>query len=109
MSADCDALVHDGRRCGRVNRIGWRHSITASTIMKLGDLNSAGLPVHKQTVWLSGADDAVNRRHCNIFDAPVMIAAHLDSRGRSPRRMFSRTVSAMSSALCPVAILSAYT
>ena len=39
--------------------------------------------------------------------APVIIAAHLERRGRSPRRMFSRTVSAMSSALCPVAILSA--
>lgn len=36
-----------------------------------------------------------------------MIAAHLDRRGRSPRRMLSSTVSAMSSALCPVATLSA--
>lgn len=42
-----------------------------------------------------------------MHDSPVMIAAHLERRGRSPRRMFSRTVSAISSALWPVAILSA--
>ena len=39
--------------------------------------------------------------------APVTMAVHRLRRGRSPRRMFSSTVSAMSSALCPVAILAA--